>query len=120
MNVQKPISASAETCWRSTSLSDAAMLVRRELVTKLLARKTPPKVAAVFVARVLTRDMYLLTTHNAMDTTAALLGVESAQVRLFGVRRQTTRDFDSRCIAQIRSAVYKARLQLGKWRPSPW
>lgn len=56
------------------------MLVRRELVTKLLARKTPPKVAAVFVARVLTRDMYLLTTHNAMDTTAALLGIESAEV----------------------------------------
>jgi hypothetical protein len=26
-----------------------------------------------------------------------------------GVRRQTTREFDSRCIAQLRSAVYQNR-----------
>ncbi|WP_040624057.1 ParB/RepB/Spo0J family partition protein [Mycobacterium parascrofulaceum] len=60
-------------------LGDAAMLVRREFVAKLLARKTPPKGAAIFVGRVLARDSYLLTNHNAMDTTAALLGVESAE-----------------------------------------
>lgn len=60
-------------------LGDAAMLVRREFVTKLLTRKTPPKGAAIFVARVLARDSYLLTNHNALDTTAALLGLESAE-----------------------------------------
>lgn len=58
-------------------LGDAAMLVRREFVQKLLKRKTPPKGAALFVARVLSRDSYLLTNHNASDTTAALLGLDS-------------------------------------------
>lgn len=60
-------------------LGDAATLVRREFVTKLLARKTPPKGAASFVARVLVRDSYLLTNHNALDTTAVLLGLDSAE-----------------------------------------
>jgi ParB family chromosome partitioning protein len=41
--------------------------------------KTPPKGAAIFTARVLARDSYLLTNHNALDTTAALLGLDSAQ-----------------------------------------
>lgn len=30
------------------------------------------------MARVLVRDSYLLTNHNALDTTAALLGLDSA------------------------------------------
>ncbi|OBJ01007.1 hypothetical protein [Mycobacterium sp. 1465703.0] len=60
-------------------LGGAAMLVRREFVTKLLTRKTPPKGAAMFVARVLSRDSYLLTNHNALDTAAALLGLENAE-----------------------------------------
>jgi ParB family chromosome partitioning protein len=37
---------------------------------KLLARKTPPKGAAMFVARCLARDSYLLTNHNGLDTIA--------------------------------------------------
>jgi ParB family transcriptional regulator, chromosome partitioning protein len=41
--------------------------------------KTPPKGAAIFVANCLARDGYLLTTHNGLDTTAALLGVDSEQ-----------------------------------------
>lgn len=60
-------------------LGGAAMLVRREFVMKLLTRKTPPKGAAMFVARVLSRDSYLLTNHNALDTAAALLGLENAE-----------------------------------------
>ena len=59
-------------------LGDAAMLVRRDFVTKLLARKTPPKGAAIFVADCLARDPYLLTNHHGLDTTAALLGVDGA------------------------------------------
>ena len=60
-------------------LGDAALSVRREFVKKLLARKTPPKGAAMFVADCLARDSYLLTNHNALDTTAELLGVDSGQ-----------------------------------------
>ena len=60
-------------------LGDAALNVRREFVKKLLARKTPPKGAATFIADCLSRDSFLLTNHNALDTTAALLGVDSGQ-----------------------------------------
>jgi ParB family chromosome partitioning protein len=60
-------------------LGDAAMLVRREFVKKLLSRKTPPKGAGIFVADCLARDAYLLTNHNASEVTAALLGVDNAQ-----------------------------------------
>lgn len=59
-------------------LGDAAMLVRREFVRKLLARKTPPKGAVLLVGRVLVRNSYLPTNHNALDTTAALLGLDRA------------------------------------------
>ena len=41
--------------------------------------KTPAKGAAIFVADCLARDSYLLTSHNGLDTTAELLGVDSAQ-----------------------------------------
>lgn len=61
-------------------LGDAAMGVRRDFLTKLLARKTPPKGAAIFVATCLAGDPYLLTHHNAVETTAALLGIERAAV----------------------------------------
>ena len=60
-------------------LGDAALLVRRDFVKKLLARKTPPKGAAMFVAGCLARDSYLLTNHKGLDTTAELLGVDSAE-----------------------------------------
>jgi len=63
----------------STNSGYAAMLVRRDFVKKLLARKTPPKGAAVFIASCLARDSYLLTGHNALATTAELLGVDSAE-----------------------------------------
>jgi hypothetical protein len=39
----------------------------------------PPKGAAIFVANCLTRNSHLLTNNNALDTTAELLGVDSAQ-----------------------------------------
>jgi ParB family chromosome partitioning protein len=60
-------------------LGEAALQVRREFVTKLLARKTPPKGAAIFVAECLARDSALLTDHQAQDTAAELLGVEGGQ-----------------------------------------
>ena len=60
-------------------LGDAALSVRREFVKKLLARKTPPKGAAMFIADCLARDSFLLTNHNALEMTAELLGVDSGQ-----------------------------------------
>lgn len=60
-------------------LGDAALGVRREFVKKLLARKTPPKGAGLFVAGCLARDSALLTNNNALDTTAELLRVDSGQ-----------------------------------------
>lgn len=60
-------------------LGEAALQVRREFVTKLLARKTPPKGAAIFVADCLARDTTLLGDHQAQDTAAELLGVENGQ-----------------------------------------
>lgn len=56
-------------------LGEAAQVVRREYVTKLLARKTAPKGAATFVAHCLTRDHFILSQNHGPDTTAALLGV---------------------------------------------
>ena len=41
--------------------------------------KAPPKGAAIFVAGTLARDSYLLTNHNGLDTSAELLGVDSAE-----------------------------------------
>lgn len=60
-------------------LGDAALGVRRDFVKKLLARKTPPKGAGLFVADCLARDSALLTNNNALDTTAELLGLDSGQ-----------------------------------------
>jgi ParB family transcriptional regulator, chromosome partitioning protein len=40
--------------------------------------KTAPKGAAIFIADCLARDSYLLTNHNALDTTAELLGLDDA------------------------------------------
>jgi ParB family chromosome partitioning protein len=56
-------------------LGEAAQRVRREYVTKLLARKTPPKGAATFVAHSLTHDHFILSQNHGPDITAALLGV---------------------------------------------
>lgn len=56
-------------------LGDAAQSVRRDYVTKLLARKTAPKGAATFVAHCLTRDPYILTQNGGSSLTAELLGV---------------------------------------------
>ncbi|MDG4667929.1 ParB N-terminal domain-containing protein [Mycobacterium sp. 236(2023)] len=59
-------------------LGTAAQQVRRDFVTKLLTRKTPPKGAAIFMAECLTRDGYLLTQHNGADLAAELLGLADA------------------------------------------
>lgn len=63
-------------------LGSAAIIVRREFITKLLTRKTAPKGAVGFVADALARDAYMLTGLHADDTAAELLGLkENQQVR---------------------------------------
>ena len=57
-------------------LGDAAIGVRREFVRELLARKVPPKGAAIFVAGCLARDKFLLDQHHGDDIAAELLGVD--------------------------------------------
>ena len=57
-------------------LGDAAIGVRREFVRKLLAKTPPPKGAAIFVARCLARDKFLLDQHHGDDIAAELLGVD--------------------------------------------
>jgi ParB family transcriptional regulator, chromosome partitioning protein len=50
--------------------------VRREFVTKLLTRKTPPKRAAIFVATCLTREPALINEYHGGDLAAQLLGAD--------------------------------------------
>jgi ParB family chromosome partitioning protein len=57
-------------------LGDSALGVRRQFVRNLLARKTPPKGAAIFVARMLSGDPHLLSDYKADEVTAELLGAE--------------------------------------------
>jgi ParB family transcriptional regulator, chromosome partitioning protein len=61
-------------------LGVAATAVRRQFVTTLLARKTLPTGAAMFLADCLARDSYMLTQHNRDDVTAELLGIGRAAV----------------------------------------
>jgi ParB family chromosome partitioning protein len=57
-------------------LGDAALNVRRQFVAAMLSRKTPPKGAAMFVARCLAADSYLLNNFHADEITAELFGVK--------------------------------------------
>lgn len=59
-------------------LGDAAMHVRREFMRKLLARKTAPQGAAIFVAACLTREPALINDYHAAAVTTDLLGIESS------------------------------------------
>ena len=54
--------------------AEAGQTVRREFVTTLLTRKTPPTGAAAFVARTLVTDSYLLSSFKANEVTIELLG----------------------------------------------
>jgi ParB family chromosome partitioning protein len=60
-------------------LGDAAMQVRREFVTKLLARKTLPKGAAIFIADCLIREPALINDYHGAGITAELLGVSKGE-----------------------------------------
>jgi ParB family chromosome partitioning protein len=59
-------------------LGAAAIGVRRQFVTTLLARL--PKGAATFLADCLARDPYMLTQHDRDEVAAELLGIDAAAV----------------------------------------
>jgi ParB family transcriptional regulator, chromosome partitioning protein len=57
-------------------LGEAAAVVRLQYVTKLLARKTPPKGAATFTAYCFTRDRFIQSQNHGEEITAQMLGVK--------------------------------------------
>lgn len=87
-------------------LGAAAIVVRREFLTKLLSRKTAPKGAAAFVADALARDAYMLTGLHADETAAELLGIKSGQQV-----RTLTKGMDS--AADARAQVVVLAMVLG-------
>ncbi|NMM91865.1 chromosome partitioning protein ParB [Rhodococcus sp. SRB_17] len=57
--------------------AEAATTVRKEFLrTTLLARKTPPKTAAAYVAATLARDPGLLSEYKASESLGELLGIK--------------------------------------------
>ena len=98
----------------------AAASVRRDLVRKLLARKTSPKGAAVFVAECLARDKYLLEQNQGDDTAAELLGLgNSTGIRELVHSLGATGDARARAItvALVLGAL-EARTPKDAWRIS--
>ncbi|WP_241473994.1 ParB/RepB/Spo0J family partition protein [Mycolicibacterium neoaurum] len=99
-------------------LGEAAESVRRDYVTKLLARKTAPKGAATFVAHCLTRDPYILSQNHGSSLTAELLGVKDER----GVRAMVndfSTNIDARAqvisLAVVLGAL-EARTDKSAWR----
>jgi len=74
-------------------LGAAAEQVRRDFVTKLLARKTLPKGGAIFTAQCLTRNPALISDHHADAVAAELLGVgDSRKLRALAAELPPTGD----------------------------
>jgi ParB family chromosome partitioning protein len=82
-DVDARLAAQAETERRErrkvialNKLGEAAQDVRRQFITeKVLARKTAPKGAAMFVAHCITRDVRLIEEYHGGEVAAELLGV---------------------------------------------
>jgi ParB family chromosome partitioning protein len=101
-------------------LGDAAATVRRDYVRKLLARKTPPKGASVFIAECLARDKYLLQENHGDDTAAELLGLgKSTGIRDLVKSLGATGDTRAQVItlALVLGAL-EARTRRDAWRSS--
>ena len=58
-------------------LGEAAGAVRRQFMTTLVSRKTPPKGAGLFVADALARDAHLMVEHHGASVTASILGTDA-------------------------------------------
>lgn len=99
-------------------LGEAAGSVRRDYVTKLLARKTPPKGAATFVAHCLTRDPYILSQNHGSGLTAEFLGVTD-QRAIRALVNDFATNIDARAqvitLAVVLGAL-EARTEKSAWR----
>lgn len=94
---------------------DAAVGVRRAFVTTLLQRKTTPKGASVFVARMLTADPGLLSGYLSASTAAELLGVEADQLAPSVAGEVTPQRAEVVTLALVLGAL-EVRAPKGAWR----
>ena len=104
-------------------LGEAAQQVRRQFITdKILARKTAPKGAAMFVASCLTRDVRLIEEHHGGQISAELLGAsDSTAVTKMVAELPATGDGRAQVItlALVLGAL-EARTGKDAWRGSGW
>ncbi|MFS0901293.1 ParB/RepB/Spo0J family partition protein [Mycolicibacterium litorale] len=104
-------------------LGEAAQQVRRQFITdKILARKTAPKGAAMFVASCLTRDVRLIEEHHGGQISAELLGAsDSTAVTTMVAELPATGDGRAQVItlALVLGAL-EARTGKDAWRGSGW
>lgn len=102
--------------------AEAAQEVRRDFVTKLIARKNPPKGGALFTGRVLASDGYLLANFKADETITDLFGVRH------GAKSDISELFqnagtDARAMVLTLGLVLgalEARTPKSAWRSSGW
>ncbi|OPX08350.1 ParB N-terminal domain-containing protein [Mycobacterium sp. AT1] len=99
-------------------LGDAAQVVRREFVTKLLTRKTPPKGAATFTTYCLIRDRFIQSQNHGEDLTAEFLGVKNfAEVRSLVADPTTNVDPRAQVVAlAVVLGALEARCTKDAWR----
>ena len=99
-------------------LGEAAAAVRREYVTRLLARKAAPKGAATFVAYCLTHDRFILSQNHGSETTAELLGAKDDRaVRAMVSDPSTHTDARAQVIAlAVVLGAMEARTTKDAWR----
>lgn len=101
--------------------ADAATVVRREFLRKLLAAKKPPKEAAAYVATALAADMHLLTEYRAKAVYKELFGTKDSYVSGY-VSDQVAKSSAGRAQVLTLALVLGAqesRLEKDAWRSKP-
>lgn len=101
-------------------LGDAALTVRREWLTgTLLARKTPPKDAAQFVAAALAGETGLLTQNKGAETAATLLGYDTVQKMRDAIATANAARAQVITLALV-IGCYEARTTKDSWKRESW
>ncbi|WP_182262070.1 ParB N-terminal domain-containing protein [Rhodococcus sp. UFZ-B548] len=102
--------------------AESATTVRREFLrTSLLARKTPPKTAAAYVAATIARDPHLMTEYKASDVLAELMGFPSVETGK-AIAEMAAKASEAR--AQVLTlalviAAQESRMVKDAWRAKP-
>jgi ParB family chromosome partitioning protein len=99
-------------------LGDAALVVRRDFLSKLLVRKTAPKGAAIFVADCLIREPALINDYHGAGITAELLGVtEGDELRTLPAELPPTGDGRAQVLTlAVVVGALEARTPKDAWR----